>query len=175
MPVTGLRTGRGSAAALKATWEGQARRFGPQLTRLSLYLGGLDSLMALQGVNHCPILQLPCPGLRDLELLDVVVNLTQDAAVTAEGDAAADVGLAPLSTSTGLTKLRMQDLSLLGQPQQRLEAQAALTGLPHLHANRVQHVSGLKGARRLFDIAVTSGPPLLPDGLLHRLHELTYL
>jgi hypothetical protein len=102
----------------------------------------------------------------------VVVNLTQDAAVTAAGDAAA--ALAPLSTLTGLTRLRMQDVSLLGQPQQRLEALAALTGLQHLDANGVQHVSGLEGARRLFDLALTSGPPLLPDGLLPRLHGLTY-
>jgi hypothetical protein len=120
--------------------------------------------------DQYPIMQLPCPGLRNLGLQNLAVNLAQGAADPADNPA---VTLAPLSIVTGLTTLRMQRVVLQGQPQQRLAAMAALTGLQHLHVHNAQHASVLAEADRVPPGG--SNPPLLPDGLLPQLQHLTYL
>jgi hypothetical protein len=174
VPVTTLSTQRTSAAALKSAWQAEARRFGSQLTHLTLCMGrsGLDGACHTDiSADQYPILQLPCPGLHKLGLQNLAVNLAQGAADPADGNPVAT--LSPLSTVTGLTKLRMRDVVLLGQPQQRLAAMAALTGLQHLHVKKAQHAAVLAGAGHA--VPGDNGSPLLPDGLLPQLHHLTYL
>lgn len=100
------------------------------------------------------------------------MNLAQNAADPA--DCSDATPLAPLSTATGLTRVELNNVVLLGQPQQRLAAISVLTGLQHLTAQNVQHAAELAHAFQQ--------PPqprehalLLPDGLLPHLQQLTYL
>lgn len=202
VPVLDVSTSRKSAAALRATWDAQAARFRTQLTSFSLSSAENSTPARTQSaIWQLPCAQLKDLQLCNLamQLQPDAAEDTADLALstvpaahasdqTAPGTAALAAADGPchssagqhssrqqqpvLSTMTGLTGLRLQDVHLLGQPHEHLTALAALTNLQHLSAQNIHHrrVERVNGPYLL-----QPQDPLLPDNVLPHVTALTFL
>jgi hypothetical protein len=151
VPVLHLSAVRSTTAALKAAWEAWGDRLAAHLTSLRLELADKDTQRS--GDDRLAVTALPCPALRDLQLSGLTVQLAGPSCQASSQFPAKTAGRhanhlqgyfcngSPVAPSTdgvlyglpGLTRLCLQDVFLMGAPDQHMTALEALTGLQHLH------------------------------------------
>jgi len=118
-------------------------KYGQQLT--SLRLAGPNMTPYVASISNAPVLkQLPCPGLRDLDLTNIRVQLGPGAA-TDQGTAADASNhswpLGILQAAPGLTRVSLSSVWVIGPHDSQVASLAALPRLQHLGLHYVSRAS----------------------------------